>query len=267
MAFVTVLEEGKATLSAPEKDPQRENLEGLVAEYHLSKDRAIRNKIVLACDRLLRYVTVSTRGIYQKYCGPEDIANEAVIALMAAIEGFDPGKGVKFQTYATIKMRGAVIDYVRKQDIIPRSVRRFSREMDQVFLTLYSRLNREPTSGEMAEAMNMPMEKFQRLMAASVSANCLSFEEMLGDWNEDASDMEPADSSSEVEDHLLIKERSGILAKGIEGLKEQQRLVVTLYYYEQLKFSDIAKVLGVSESRVSQIHTKALLNLKRIMSL
>lgn len=265
MTFVTVLEEGERTLSAPAEEPDKDNLEKLVAEYHLSKDRAVRNRIVLACDRLLRYVTVSTRGIYQKYCGPEDIANEAVIALMSAIEGFDPSKGVKFQTYATIKMRGAVIDYVRKQDLIPRSVRKFAREMDQVFLTLYSRLNREPSSTEMAEAMNLPKEKFQRMMAASVSANCLSFEELLGDWA-DSGEQEPADKTSGVEEHLLVKERSALLARGIEELKEQQRLVVTLYYYEQLKFSDIAKVLGVSESRVSQIHTKALLNLKRIMS-
>ena len=234
----------------------------LFTRYKQSGDKKIRNEIVVLYGELLKYAVISTRNMYQKYCDAEDISNEAAIALMSAIESFDPERNVKFETYASLKMRGAIIDYIRSQDVIPRSVRRFSKELDTAFSELYSRLDREPTTDEIAEYLNLPKEKLHQKMADSASASALSFEELILNGETDFSSSEDSSGIWETEKRIYFKERSEILKNAIDCLKEQQKLVISLYYYERLKFSDIAKVMDVSESRVCQIHSKAMLNLR-----
>lgn len=234
----------------------------LLARYKETGDKNSRNDIVLAYGNLIRYAAISTRNMYQKYADTEDIVNEAALALMAAIDTFDMERNVKFETYASMKMRGAIIDYIRKQDIIPRAVRRFSKELDMAFSQLYTELDREPTTDELAVFLNLPKDKLLKNMADSASAASLSFEELLYDGDFDISNNKDSDGVWDVERGLYLKERSKILIKAIDDLKEQQRLVISLYYYERLKFSDIAKVMEVSESRVCQIHSKAMLKLK-----
>ena len=234
----------------------------LIAKYKDTGDKNIRNEVVLMYGNLIKYAAISTRNIYQKYCETEDIINEATIALMGAIETFSFDKNVQFDTYASIRMRGAIIDYIRKQDIIPRNVRKFSKELDGAFSYLYGTLGREPSTDEIAEYLRIPKEKLLKYMAEAASATSLSFEELLYEGDFDLSSTKEADGVWDVEKELYLKERNKILAKAIDGLKEQQRHVISLYYYEKLKFSDIAKVLGVSESRVCQIHSKAMLKLR-----
>ncbi len=236
--------------------------EEMLRKYHATKDKALRNEIVLFYQSLIKYAVFSTRNMYQKYADAEDITNEAYLALISAVETFDPDKNVKFESYASMKMRGAIIDYIRRQDIIPRSVRAFAKELENVYSKLYAKLSREPSTDEIAEEMGVPKEKLLKNMADAAAASSLSFEELL---YEDGSEIFVSDEGGgiwNVEKNLYLKERAKMLAKAIEELKEQQRLVITLYYYEKLKFSDIAKVLDVSESRVCQIHSKAMLKLK-----
>lgn len=233
----------------------------LLARYQETGDKALRNEVVLCYGNLVKYTALSLRNMYQKYAEHEDIVNEGMLALMAAADSFDPSKGVKFESYASMKIRGAIIDYIRKQDFIPRSVRKFARDLETAYRVLNSELRREPTSKELAEYLDIPEEKLLKSMAESSSANTLSFEEMLyeGDFDIQGNDGE---SLSEAERNLDNKEKKELLAAAIDKLKEQERTVVALYYYEKLKFSDIGKVLGVSESRVCQIHTKAMVRLK-----
>lgn len=234
----------------------------LLARYKETGDKNIRNELVMMYGNLIRFAAISTRNMYQKYADSEDIVNEAALALMAALDTFDFSRNVKFETYASMKMRGAIIDYIRRQDIIPRGVRRFAKELDAVFGALYTELGREPSTDELAQAMKIPKEKMLKSMAESAAASSLSFEELLYEGDFDVPGKQDGDGIWDVERGMYQKERSKLLAKAIDGLKEQQRLVITLYYYEKLKFSDIAKVLDVSESRVCQIHSKAMMKLK-----
>ncbi len=234
-----------------------ENTAAQVAEYQQSGDIALRNEIVLKNMGLVRACAMSLRNMYIKYGDVDDVINEGVLALMDVIDTFDPGKGAKFETYATLKIRGAIVDYIRKQDWVPRQVRKFAKALDNANSLLYNLNNRPPTTEELAEYMDMPESKLLKYMAEAACTVTLSFEDLLYEDNfDEASPAAPTDQ------RLLKEEMSDILAKAIDGLREQERQVITLYYYKNMKYSDIAKVLGVSESRVCQINAKAVLSLK-----
>ena len=231
----------------------------LFDRYKETGDVAVRNQIVLRYMDVVKYVAVSTRGIYSKYADTDDIVNEGVLALIKAVETYDLQRGVKFETYASLKVKGAIIDFVRSQDWIPRQVRHFSRELDSAYNELYNTLGRQPTNDELAEHLNIPKEKMLRNMADMAGAITLSFEELLYEDNFDSFDK----GGGNADGALYEKEQKKIIAEAIDCLKPKEKQVITLYYYEKLKFSDIAKVLNVSESRVCQIHSKAMLLLKR----
>lgn len=237
----------------------------LLLKYKETGDKALRNEVVMAYMNIVNYAAVSTRNMYSRYADAEDIVNEATIALMAAIDSFDAEKNVKFETYASIKVRGAIIDYIRRQDIIPRTVRRFAREYDAAYSELYARLDREPTDEELAEHMKLSKSKFESCVAKAASAQTLSFEDMVFNNNFDMSDEVSEDGVWAAEASLYHEEKLQYLAKAIASLKEKERLVITLYYYEKLKLSEIGKVLDISESRASQIHSKAVSKMKSFM--
>ncbi len=241
-----------------------EKFNELLERYRSGGDKSARNEIVMLCADIIKYAAVSTRNMYAKFTETDDIVNEATLALIAAIDTFKPEKGVKFETYASMRMRGAIIDYIRRMDFIPRSVRKFSKELDKAFGELYNQLGREPSTDEIAQHMNLPKEKLIKLMADSTVSTSLSFEELV--YEDNISFLSDEDEATggvwEVEKGLYLSERNRILAEAIKGLKENQRTVISLYYYEKLRLSDIAQVMGVTESRVSQIHSKAMLSLR-----
>lgn len=230
----------------------------LLEEYGMSRSEALRNEIVLKNLGLVRACALSLRNTFIKYGDVDDVVNEGVIALMEAIDSFDPAKGAKFETYASLKVRGAIIDYVRRQDWVPRPVRKFARDLDKANSILYNQYNRAPTNGELAVYLGMSEDKLLRGMADAANAVTLSFEELLYEDN-----FEDAPTANDGTDsRLLREERRRVIADAISSLREKERQVITLYYYKSMKYSDIAKVIGVSESRVCQINTKAMLALK-----
>ena len=232
----------------------------LLEEYSMNRSEAVRNEIVLKNLGLVRACALSLRNTYIKYGEVDDVVNEGVIALMDAIETFDPTKGAKFETYASLKIRGAIIDYVRKQDWVPRPVRKFARDLDKANSILYNQYDRPPTNAELAEYLEISEEKLLRGMADASNTVTLSFEELL---YEDNFEEGASSAGAEATDsRLLRQELRAVIAGAIDSLKERERQVVTLYYYKSMKYSDIAKVIGVSESRVCQINTKATLALK-----
>lgn len=230
----------------------------LLEEYGMSRSEALRNEIVLKNLGLVRACALSLRNTYIKYGDVDDVINEGVIALMEAIDSYDPAKGAKFETYASLKVRGAVIDYVRRQDWVPRPVRKFARDLDKANSILYNQYNRAPTNTELAEYLGMSEDKLLRGMADAANAVTLSFEELL--YEDNFEDAPTADDGTDS--RLLREERRRVIADAIGSLREKERQVITLYYYKSMKYSDIAKVIGVSESRVCQINTKAMLALK-----
>ena len=234
----------------------------LLQDYLCTRDEAVRNEIVLKNLSLVRSCALSLRNMYIKFGDVDDVVNEGVIALMDAIETYDPDKGAKFETYATLKIRGAIIDFIRKQDWIPRSVRKFARDLDNANSLLYNQYNRMPTTSELSEYMEMSEEKLLKCMAEASTTVTLSFEELL---YEDNFDSHPSSSGEATDAGILRDECRRIIAEAIESLKEKEKQVITLYYFKNMKYSDIAKALGISESRVCQINTKATLTLKAIL--
>jgi len=234
----------------------------LFKRYRESGDIDTRNEIVLCYMDTVKYVALSMRNTYAKYGDVDDLVNEGVIALMSAVETFDLNRGVKFETYAALRVKGAIIDYVRRQDWVPRQVRKFGRDLEQAYGTLYSELGRSPSNSEIAEYLGMTREQFAKSLADTARANTLSFEELL--FEDNFSFIEGGMTDDRYADRELYeKEQRQVIADAITSLKPKERQVVTLYYYEKLKFSEVAKVLEVTESRVCQIHSKAMLVLKK----
>ena len=234
----------------------------LLQDYLCSRDEAVRNEIVLKNLGLVRSCALSLRNMYIKFGDVDDVVNEGVIALMEAIESYDPDKGAKFETYATLKIRGAIIDFVRGQDWIPRSVRKFARDLDNANSSLYNQYNRMPTTAELSEYMEMSEEKLLKCMAEASTTVTLSFEELL---YEDNFENHPASAGEATDSAVLREECRRVIAEAIDSLKEKEKQVITLYYFKNMKYSDIAKALGISESRVCQINTKATLTLKTLL--
>ena len=233
----------------------------LIIRYKETGDIALRNQIVLQYGNLVKYIAYSMRNLYIKYAEVDDIINECIISLISALDGFNPDKNVKFETYASIRVKGAIIDFIRKQDFIPRSIRKFSKDLEMLYSKLSAELNREPTTLELADGLGLNEEKFRKMLGESASAATLSFEELLYENNFEFYEKEHS-NNSEAEKGMVQNELALKLAQAINSLKEKEKQVISLYYYEKLKFSDIAKVLQVTESRVCQIHTKSILKLR-----
>ena len=234
----------------------------LLQDYMYSRDEAVRNEIVLKNLGLVRSCALALRNTYVKFGDVDNVVNEGVIALMEAIETYDPERGAKFETYATLRIRGAIIDYVRSQDWVPRSVRKFARDLDNANSVLYNQYNRMPTNAELSEYLEMTEEKLLKCMAEASTTVTLSFEELL---YEDNFENHPASAGEATDAGVLREECRRVIAQAIDSLKEKEKQVITLYYYKNMKYSDIAKTLGISESRVCQINTKATLTLKTLL--
>jgi RNA polymerase sigma factor for flagellar operon FliA len=231
----------------------------LFQKFKETRDVEIRNELVLFYMPIVKYAAMSLRNVYAKYGDHDDIVNEGVIALINAVETFDIERGVKFETYANLKIKGAVIDYVRKQDWIPRQVRRFGKDLDETYNALYNELGRAPTNNEIAEKMGLTREKFAKNMADAASTVTLSFEELLYEDNFSDRGLLGNDADKGIYERELRK----TITEAIDALNPKEKQVISLHYYEKLKFVEIAKVIGVTESRVCQIHSKSMLHLKR----
>ena len=231
----------------------------LFQKYKQTRDVEIRNELVLIFMPVVKYAAMSLRNVYAKYGDHDDIVNEGVIALINAVETFDIERGVKFETYANLKIKGAIIDYVRKQDWIPRQVRRFGKDLDETYNNLYNELGRAPTNNEIADSMGLTREKFAKSMADAASTMTLSFEELLYEDNFSDRNLH----GNEADKGIYEREMKDIITDAINSLNPKEKQVISLHYYERLKFVEIAKVIGVTESRVCQIHSKSMLHLKR----
>ncbi|MCL2053637.1 MAG: FliA/WhiG family RNA polymerase sigma factor [Oscillospiraceae bacterium] len=238
----------------------------LLLSYKKHGGKELRNEIVIHYMNIVKYAAISTRNIYLSYADREDIVNEAVIGLIHSIESFDPEKNVKFETYASVKVRGAIIDYIRRQDIVPRKIRKFARDYEAAYSALYAELDREPAPFEIAERMELKTEKLEELSASAAAAHTLSLEELMLNPAFDLPEEGSEEGLWSAEERIHCKEKINQLAKAIESLTERQRLIVTLYYYEKLKFSDIGKVLELSESRICQIHSESVVRMKKFMA-
>lgn len=190
----------------------------------------------------------------------EDLLSDGVIGLLDAFEKFDPERKVQFKTYATLRIRGAILDGLRNLDWVPRSVRRQGRAVEQRTVELTQSLGRTPSREELALSLNMNPTSLDDVMTQINGSYVTSFEDLkrLTNSAETLLGESIQDDRQDVVDEVSRRERSAILKEAIEGLSERERQVVYLYHYEGLTCKEVAAVLGVSEPRVSQLHTRSL---------
>lgn len=233
-------------------------------QYSRTKEIPVRNELIRQYSYLVKCIALKLVGHYQYFNYLDDIVSEGLIALMDAVQKFDLTKNVKFETYASIRIRGAMIDYIRKQDCFPRRLKKMARDISEADEELYRRFGREPTDRELAEYLKMDLESYEKVLAETSSLNILSFEEIVYEKGMEDLKLHGADDAiAGPEQAMAEKELRDVLAMNIERLDEKEKTVISLYYKEQLKIKDISGILGISDSRVSQIHSSALRKLKR----
>lgn len=237
--------------------------------YRLNGEQELKQELVLRYVEVVRTIAIQLRGVYASFAELDDIVNEGIITLMQAIDRFDVSKNVKFESYASLRIRGAIVDLARKQDWVPRSVRKLGKAIDVTFSELYYQLGRYPTDEEVAAKLNISIEKYQKILGETNLFNILSLDALLDAVKEERHSeafMRDKNASNMPEADIEKNELEEMLAKAIEGLRENEKLVVSLYYRDELNMKEIAKVMGISEPRVSQLHSAAIKKLKLNLS-
>ena len=216
---------------------------------------------------LVHYVAKQLSRSMSADADPDEMVNIGTLGLMSALESFDESRGLAFSTYAVPRIRGAILDELRRQDHVPRSIRRKTRDIAQARETLMRSLGRTPRDGEVARQLGIDVETLWRWQADMERTVQVSLSTSEGDRDESGpSPIEFLRVTAESADERLQQEESVAALRGaILQLKDQQRTVLSLYYFEELNAREIADVLGISESRVSQIRSKALSQLRCIM--
>ncbi len=198
-----------------------------------------------------------------------DLVSTGVIGLIEAFKNFDPDRGVKFETYAVPRIRGAILDELRALDWVPRSTRAKSREIERAYLALENKHGRRPEKHEIAKHMKLTMQEFHGALDDVSGTNILSLDEVI--YREDDNRQVPRIETVIDKETLSIlgdlekKELKAFLGVAIEKLTKQEMLVIALYYYEELTLKEIGEVMSISESRVSQIHTRAVIKLRAMV--
>lgn len=227
-----------------------------------------RNEIIMEFLPKINYIVQSLK---QENLPPtvteEDLINTGVLGLIDAINKYDPSKGVKLSTYAEIRIRGQIIDSLRKLDWVPRNVRQKARHIEAAILEVEQKLGREATPEEIAEYLGMDVEEYMKYAEKISNSGLISIDTTVGS-DEDANtklwqiiSINDDTPDKYVEEEELKKIISDIISK----LNERERLVITLYYYEELSMKEIGEVLGLTESRISQIHTKTMMKIKSMI--
>jgi RNA polymerase sigma factor for flagellar operon FliA len=194
----------------------------------------------------------------------EDLINVGVIGLISSIEKFDKKRNVKFETYASFRIRGAVLDELRARDWMPRSTRNKHSKLEESFSSLQKLLGRPPDEEEMCRYLNISLEKYHKVLDEAKGITLLSSEDLPPDYRENYKNYDFLEDIEHKNPFLFLatNELKGILKKAIDALPEKERLVLSLYYYEELTMKEIGRVVNLTESRVCQLHTQAILRLR-----
>src|SRR5919205_2257114 len=240
-------------------------------EYRRTKDKALRDRLIVAYAPLVKYVAGRLGSGLPAHVDDGDLVSYGLLGLIGAIERFDPDRDIKFETFAMARIKGSIIDELRAMDWVPRSVRARAREIERAIAELEKKLMRAPTDEEIAKHVGLTEDELNESLTEISRSSIAALDELwtssssggdqvaLIDTIEDTQGPEPQSALAETE----LREALG---EAIARLPEREKLVVTLYYYEELTLREIGEVLGVTESRVSQLHTKAILRLKARLS-
>ncbi len=237
-------------------------IEKMWEQYSQSKSPELKEKLIIHYASLVKYIA----GRLNMYLGQnveyDDLISYGVFGLIDAIDKFDLTKAVKFETYASLRIRGAIIDHMRKMDWVPRTLRRQQKDMDRAYAELEHSLGRPATDDEMIEFLDVTAEEFYDLIKATSISTLTSLEQHI-EQNQSIEGFSSINKPEESpQEHVEKLEMQEMLKNSIENLPDRERQVITLYYYEELTLKEISAIIGVSESRISQIHTKGISRLK-----
>jgi len=232
-----------------------------VSKRDLSKDE--KNSLIEKYAQLVKITAYRLVGRLPASHWVEDLISCGMIGLLEAIESFDPKLNIKFETFAKFRIRGSMIDEMRQRDWIPRSVRAKIREIDALYRRLSVEMGRAPNDQDMAQALSMNLEDYFNYLVDLQPAGMISYDDVAGHEMAERSMLDFIEdrSSPHPDLEIQIKELKSGIIEALEQLDPDEQLVMSLYYYEGLTLKEIAQVVQVSESRVSQIHSKALLKL------
>jgi RNA polymerase sigma factor for flagellar operon FliA len=242
-------------------------IEQLWHEFKTNDSKIAKDKLLVEYAHLVKYVTARLAVNLPASVDRNDLISSGVMGLIKAVETFEPDRGFKFETFAGHKIRGAILDELRALDWVPRSVRQKSRELQRTYAKLENDLGRIPYDDEVCEALGITIKEYESLLAEVTPTTIISLEEAMPGRDSDAKELKIIDT---IEDpgsdnplkELGFSEVKSILKEAIAALPEKEKLVVALYHYEELTLKEIGVVLDITESRVSQIHSKAILKLR-----
>jgi RNA polymerase sigma factor FliA len=230
-----------------------------------------RERLILEYAPLVKRVAGRLGMRLPRHVSQDDLISAGIMGLLDAVEKFSADKGVAFKSYAEFRIRGAMLDELRAMDWVPRSVRKASRRLEAAFSKVEGREMRPATDEEVAEEMGVDMASFYNLLNEARGVSLISDDELNQSVSRDPHDLRPFKALSELSaenpaDTLDLAEIREIIAEALERLPKSERTVVSLYYYEELTMKEVGEVMGYTESRISQLHTKAMLRLRGTLS-
>jgi RNA polymerase sigma factor for flagellar operon FliA len=235
-------------------------------QYRRTRDPKIRELFIKQYAPLVKYVAGKVAVGMPSNVEFDDLVSFGVFGLLDAIDKFEPEKNVKFKTYAVTRIRGAIFDELRSIDWVPRSVRQKSREVEDAVGSLEARLGRTATDQEIASALGMGEDEYNKTMLKISGASIISLNEVWysGDENDKVSIVDSIEAPPSLNPEIIAEREAirQVILETINELPENEKQVLVLYYYEDLTLKEIGQVLGVTESRVSQLHTKAIMHLR-----
>lgn len=241
--------------------------EELLALYQETGSAEIKRELTLRYLYIVKSIAIQMRDVYLGFTQVEDIVNEGVIVLMKALDKYDPTKNAKFETYVSRRIRGMVIDIARKQDWVPRTVRKSFKEIQEKAAEMYARDGQEPSWEALADEVGMKVGKLQNIMGKMNMFSILSLDTIMEETQEKqkVSGLLATDFTKQPEEKYLEVELRQVLKEGVQTLKEKEQMVISMYYVEELNMKEIASILNVSEPRISQIHSNAIRKLKEYL--
>jgi RNA polymerase sigma factor for flagellar operon FliA len=261
----------QVTLEPDDAKPDPAAVDAAIAElwreYKATEAPQLRERLILHYSPLVKYVAGRVGVGLPPNIEQADLVSYGIFGLIDAIQKFDIERAIKFETYAISRIKGAIIDELRAIDWIPRSVRYKAREVEKAYAALESRLHRTPNEGEVAEELGIKLEDLHAIFSQVSFVNVIALDELLNVGGERGDKLSLVDTleDTKAEDPVAAfetEETKYLLARAINTLPEREKIVVTLYYYEGLTLAEIGQVLGVTESRICQMHTKAVLQLR-----
>lgn len=260
----TVRSENGELGAAARADEVEAGIVALWRAYGEHRDAALRERLVLHYAPLVKYVAGRVGTGLPAHVDAGDLVQSGIFGLVDAIDRFEPERGLKFETYAMQRIRGAILDDLRAQDWVPRSVRSRAREVERALERLEARLLRTASDAEVADELGLSVSDLRDLYAQLQLTSVVALDELVavGRGGMSLAETLPDDSMPDPGAVMDGVENRRLLAQAVSQLIERDRLVVTLYYFENLTLAEIGEVLGVTESRVCQLHTRAVLRLR-----